>query len=155
MNFAVKAIVFLSFSFLVSIVDAARPFIIDTDVGTDDELAILYLLAQKDIDIKAITVVGTGESHCPAGLKNVAGLLVLMHQDKIPLACGRDTPMTGQHHFPNWLRKQADNLVGAADLLPKVVVKPSQTAIQLLESTLKSANEPVEILAIGPLTNLG
>ncbi|WP_238584429.1 nucleoside hydrolase [Legionella gratiana] len=145
----------ICFSLWLSIAHATRSFIIDTDVGTDDELAILYLLAQKDIDIKAITVVGTGESHCPAGLKNVAGLLALMHQEKIPLACGRATPLSGQHHFPDWLRKQADNLAGAADLLPKVDVKTSQTAIQLLESTLRSATEPVEILAIGPLTNLG
>ncbi len=155
MSSAVKAMVFFILSLLLSQANAARPFIIDTDVGIDDELAILYLLAQKDIDIKAITVVGTGESHCSAGLKNVAGLLALMHHEKIPLACGRDTPMTGKHQFPDWLRKSADNLAGAANLLPKVEVFPSQTAMQLLESTLKKAKEPVEILAIGPLTNLG
>lgn len=155
MNSGVKAIVFLILSLPFLLVHAARPFIIDTDVGVDDELAILYLLAQKDIDIKAITVVGTGESHCPSGLRNVAGLLALMHHEKIPLVCGRDAPMAGTHQFPDWLRKTADNLAGAADLLPKVARSSSQTALQLLESTLKNAKEPVEILAIGPLTNLG
>ncbi|KTC80437.1 nucleoside hydrolase [Legionella cherrii] len=155
MNLAVKAFVFFSLFCLLPLANAMRPFIIDTDVGVDDELAILYLLAQKDIDIKAITVVGTGEAHCAAGLSNVAGLLALMHHEKIPLACGRNNPMTGTHQFPDWLRKLADNLVGAADLLPKVKVMPTQNAIQLLETTLKNAKEPVEILAIGPLTNLG
>lgn len=155
MNPVVKFVAFFILSLLFSLANATRPFIIDTDVGIDDELAILYLLAQKDIDIKAITVVGTGESHCPAGLKNVAGLLALMHHEKIPLACGRDKPMVGTHQFPDWLRKLADNLAGAADLLPKVETSSSQTAMQLLESTLKNAKEPVEILAIGPLTNLG
>ncbi|KTD04977.1 nucleoside hydrolase [Fluoribacter gormanii] len=155
MNFAKQAVVFFILSLLCSLANANRPFIIDTDVGIDDELAMFYLLAQKDIDIKAITVVGTGESHCPAGLRNVAGLLALTHHEKIPLACGRDTPMTGIHQFPDWLRKQADDLAGAANLLPKVDVSTSQTAVQLLETTLKNANEPVEILAIGPLTNLG
>ena len=58
MNAVLKTIVFLSFSILLSLAQAGRSFIIDTDVGTDDELALLYLLAQKDIDIKAITVVG-------------------------------------------------------------------------------------------------
>ncbi|ARB93617.1 nucleoside hydrolase [Legionella longbeachae] len=155
MSFGVKLFLLICFSLLFSMTHATRSFIIDTDVGTDDELALLYLLRQKDIDIKAITVVGTGESHCPDGLKNVAGLLALMHQEKIPLACGRSTPLAGNHHFPDWLRKQADNLAGAADLLPKVEVKTSQTAVQLLESTLRGAKEPVEILAVGPLTNLG
>lgn len=155
MSFGVKLFLLICFSLLFSMTHATRSFIIDTDVGTDDELALLYLLRQKDIDIKAITVVGTGESHCPDGLKNVAGLLALMHQEKIPLACGRSTPLAGNHHFPDWLRKQAGNLAGAADLLPKVEVKTSQTAVQLLESTLRGAKEPVEILAVGPLTNLG
>jgi len=154
-NCAVKAFVLFSLFLCLSLANAVRPFIIDTDVGVDDELAILYLLAQKDIDVKAIAVVGTGEAHCSAGLRNVAGLLSLMHHEHIPLACGRETPMAGTHQFPDWLRKLADNLVGAADLLPQVQVTSSQTAIQLLESTLKSAKEPVEILAIGPLTNLG
>ncbi|PWY55188.1 nucleoside hydrolase [Legionella qingyii] len=155
MNFAKQTVVFLILSILFSLANANRPFIIDTDVGIDDELAMFYLLAQKDIDIKAITIVGTGESHCPAGLRNVAGLLALTHHEKIPLACGRVAPMTGTHQFPNWLRKQADSLAGAANLLPKVEVSTSQTAVQLLETTLKNAKEPVEILAIGPLTNLG
>ncbi|KTC90692.1 nucleoside hydrolase [Fluoribacter dumoffii] len=155
MSSAVRLFVFCVIFLLSSLTDAARSFIIDTDVGVDDELAILYLLAQKDIDIKAITVVGTGEAHCPAGLRNVAGLLALMHHKNIPIACGTDVPMKGTHQFPDWLRQLADNLVGAADLLPQVKLPPSQTAIQLLESTLKKAKEPVEILAIGPLTNLG
>ncbi|QMT61060.1 nucleoside hydrolase [Legionella sp. PC997] len=154
MNFAKQTVVFI-FSLLFSLAHADRPFIIDTDVGIDDELAMFYLLAQKDIEIKAITVVGTGESHCPAGLRNVAGLLALTHHENIPLACGRDTPMAGTHQFPNWLRKQADDLAGAANLLPIVEVSNSQSAMQLLKSTLKNSKDPVEILAIGPLTNLG
>lgn len=154
MNSAIKIIAFLG-CFLLSSIGVARSFIIDTDVGTDDELAILYLLVQKDIDIKAITIAATGEAHCEAGLKNVAGLLTLMHQEKIPLACGRDTPISGTHQFPDWLRQQADTLVGAADLLPQVTIKPSHTATELLASTLNASKKPVDILAIGPLTNLG
>ncbi|STY30099.1 inosine-uridine preferring nucleoside hydrolase [Legionella wadsworthii] len=151
----VRIVYFFILFLLFSLAHAVRPFIIDTDVGIDDELAILYLLAQKDIEIQAITIAGTGEAHCASGLKNIAGLLSLMHHENIPLACGRESPMFGMHQFPDWLRELADNLAGASDLLPKVKISSSQTAMKLLESTLNNSKEPVEILAIGPLTNLG
>ena len=40
-----------------------RPVIIDTDMATDDWLAILYLLKRPDVSLKAITVTGAGEAH--------------------------------------------------------------------------------------------
>jgi len=152
--FILRTIVLLVIFLSNSYVEASRSFVIDTDVGADDVLAIFYLLKQKDIDIKAISIVGTGESHCAFGLRNINGLLALRHKTDIPVACGRSSPLAGQHHFPNWLRHQVDDLGTVAHMLPKVTVKSSQSAIQLLEDTLMKAKEPIEILAIGPLTNL-
>lgn len=37
------------------------PVAIDTDVGSDDVMAILYLLSRPDVDVRAITVSGTGQ----------------------------------------------------------------------------------------------
>ena len=37
--------------------------IIDTDMSTDDLMAILYLLNRPDIEIIGITVAGTGVCH--------------------------------------------------------------------------------------------
>lgn len=127
---------------------AKRAFIIDTDVNTDDQIAILHLLNQPDIDVKAITIASDGQAHCQPALYNVKTLLRLVKQTNIPVACGRDTPLKGNHHFPAWLRAKAD--------VPKQAFKPVQypRAVKLLHTTLNNSQQPVDILAIGPLTNL-
>ena len=47
--------------------------VIDTDVGSDDLMAMAYLLANPDVQVDAITVSGTGLVHCDAGVRNVLG----------------------------------------------------------------------------------
>jgi inosine-uridine nucleoside N-ribohydrolase len=42
--------------------------IIDTDMSTDDVIAILYLFQRSDIKIDSITVTGTGVAHWKAGV---------------------------------------------------------------------------------------
>ncbi|MFN2207548.1 MAG: nucleoside hydrolase, partial [Candidatus Promineifilaceae bacterium] len=55
----------------------AQPILIDTDMAVDDWLAILYLLQRPDVDVRAITVAGTGEAHCGPGVKNALDLVAL------------------------------------------------------------------------------
>ena len=50
------------------------PIIIDTDAGTDDFMAIAYLLSQPGLPIEAITVVH-GLAHVRAGGNNIRRLL--------------------------------------------------------------------------------
>src|SRR5215203_5489294 len=49
--------------------------LIDTDVAPDDLVAIAFLLASPEVEIKAITVSGTGEAHCREGVDVVLRLL--------------------------------------------------------------------------------
>jgi inosine-uridine nucleoside N-ribohydrolase len=134
---------------------ATRHFIIDTDLGSDDAIAILYLLQRPDIKIDAITVVGNGEVACEPALRNLQGLLQLMQQANIPIACGRETPLVGQHRFPTYLSREQATLSGTHLLLPKTnPMVSSLSAVDLLIKTLNQATQPVTLLAIGPLTNL-
>jgi pyrimidine-specific ribonucleoside hydrolase len=129
----------------------SRAFIIDTDMAVDDAIAILYLT--QVAEVKAITVTGTGEAHCKPALKNLAGLLKLVNK-KISYACGNKHPLRGNHHFINRVRSQADNLLNSADLLKSDAAIPLQSALNLLVETLQHAKQPIDILAIGPLTNI-
>ena len=52
----------------------ARPVIIDTDMTTDDFMAIAYILNNPDFAVKAITVTGTGWSYCDAGVQVALGM---------------------------------------------------------------------------------
>ena len=65
----------------------AAPWIIDTDMGADDWIAILDSAAQLNGDLKAITVVGNGLSHCPAGRDNASGLLQLINPTSEACGC--------------------------------------------------------------------
>ena len=131
-----------------------RLFIIDTDVGIDDVIAIMYFLKRPDIDIKAITIVN-GEAHCKPAYHNVKKLLRLFNRKDLPLACGRDTPLAGNHKFPDFIRKEADTLAGAALFSLNAHQDVNKTsAVNLITATLKTSPVPIDILAIGPLTNI-
>ena len=143
------------FTLLATSIIEATPFIIDTDLGVDDAIAILYLLKQPEIEIKAITIVGNGSAHCQPALSNTFGILKMIHKTQIPIACGQAYPLQGNHHFPQWIIQETDSLAGAATLLPKTKSPSiSQSAVDLLIKSLEQSDESITIVAIGPLTNI-
>lgn len=137
-----------------SMASAARPVIIDTDAAIDDAIAMLYLFKRKDVDVKAITVAATGEAHCQPALQNIAGLMKMGHAYPIPVACGRDTPLEGKHKFPQWISESADSLYHMAGFLPRAKTVSSGDAVELITRTLQKSDQPVDIVALGPLTNI-
>ncbi|HWB98784.1 MAG TPA: nucleoside hydrolase [Bryobacteraceae bacterium] len=132
--------------------EAPLNLIVDTDVGSDDLLAISFLLSRPDIKIEAFTV-ANGLAHVPAGaeillrLEGAAGTL-------IPVYLGRESPLRGDVHFPKAWRQQSDTQPGVE--LPPPISRPQQeSAVDFLKKRLADTSKPVTILALGPLTNLG
>lgn len=132
---------------------APREFIIDTDMGMDDAIAILYLLKRPDIKVKAITIEGNGNTRCKPAFANVHGLLKLTHHTEIPVACGRSTSLFGNHQFPQKVIDLCNRLADAPLDKPHVAL-PKQTAKDLLITTLRASPKPIDILALGPLTTI-
>ena len=129
-----------------------RAVIVDTDAGVDDLIAIAFLLSRPDIHVEAITI-ENGMAHVPAGGRNVLRLLALAGRDDIPVYLGRSTPLMGNQEFPAALRKAADEL--PAITLPETSRTPeSRDAADYLLKRLLDAAHPVQVLALGPLTNL-
>jgi pyrimidine-specific ribonucleoside hydrolase len=129
------------------------PIIIDTDMAPDDWMAILYLLQTSIVELKAITVVATGEAHARPGTRNAIGLLALNGNNGVPVACGRKTPLKGDHKWPLMVRKLVDWRFGLS--LPRGKQKASHlSAVQLLSEQLLQSSRKVAVLALGPLTNL-
>ncbi len=130
-----------------------RAVVIDTDMASDDWMAILYLLQRTDVTVMAITVAGTGEAHCAPGIRHALGLVALAGYNRIPVACGRETPLRGNHAFPDSWRDGVDNLFGLT--LPEGQNTISnQTAVELLNSVIQSSPYKVTLLTLGPLTNV-
>jgi inosine-uridine nucleoside N-ribohydrolase len=129
------------------------PVVIDTDMAPDDWMAILYLLQRPDIQVQAITVAGTGETHCDPGVRNALGLVRLAGESGIPVACGGETPLEGKQAFPEAWRERADSMAGLS--LPTGENPAAQaTAAELLVTTVGGSPQKMRILALGPLTNL-
>lgn len=128
------------------------PVIIDADMAQEDMHAILYLLQHPDAEVKAITVVGTGEVHCEPGVRHALGLLALHGTQDVPVACGREEPLAGDHTFPTPWRQDVDNLYGLS--LPEGGQAPTISAPELIRAVVSGSPDPVTIVAVGPLTNV-
>lgn len=130
------------------------PVIIDTDMAIDDMQAIVYLLGQPEVDIRAIAFTPTGEATCENSLHNMRGILSFFPGRQIPVACGPSKTMSPlEHRFPEVWTKSANLHYFPNTHTNQLIVYPN--AVDLLKDTLKQAHEPVTILAIAPLTNLG
>ena len=133
-------------------IQTPKPIILDVDMGMDDMLAILYLTSHPNVDIRAITVAGTGLAHCDAGVSNALGLAELSDQKDVPVTCGRKTPLEGNHVFPADWRQSADDASGVEI---SHTGKPSPlSAPELIVNILQSTNDRISIVAVGPLTNI-
>jgi len=127
------------------------PVIIDTDAGSDDFLAIAFLLAHPNVPIEAITV-ANGMAHVDAGARNVIRLLDVAGRREIPVFAGRGAPLRGAAEFPADWRKASDDLPGVELPAASRRQEPRPAASYLLERLRRGP--PARILALGPLTNL-
>lgn len=137
-------------TFLLSFQAFAQPaWLVDTDAGSDDYLAIAYLLAKPNFRIEAITSVN-GLSGAAAGARMVTRILTAAGRRDIPVYAGAERPLQGDHAFPAEWRKLSEELPGVP--LPAFTgTLPTQTAEAYLTQRLQ---KPARILALGPLTNL-
>jgi 5'-nucleotidase len=133
-----------------------RPLILDTDMGIDSVLGMLYLLKSPTVDLRAVTI-SHGVADVKAGTQNALRILELTGNRAIPVTAGQSTPLVGQRAFPSFWREQANTLggEGALKMLPDAVAKPFKgSAADLILEQLNRSNEPVTIVAMGPLTNI-
>lgn len=129
-----------------------RTLLVDTDVAADDLVALAFLVSSPQVRLAAITVSGTGEAHCAAGVDVVLRLLERLDAPDIPVACGRETPLAGTHSFPSAWREHVDAGSGLG-LEPTTRQPSASTAVELIAG-LSSQNSQLSILTLGPLTNL-
>lgn len=130
---------------------AAVPVVVDTDLAVDDLVALAFLLSSTEAEVRAVTVSGTGEVRCPQGLRVIRSLLSVTGDEGVPVACGRSTPLAGDHAFPTEWRELADSGWGL-DLSTGPMPATDLSATDLLGTTLRQGG--VTVLTLGPLTNV-
>lgn len=129
-----------------------KAMIFDTDMAHEDMFAALFLLSHPNVDVRAITVSGTGEAHCSPGVAHALGLVELSGHKDIPVACGSETPLKGNHVFPSEWRQTADDAYGVE--IPDGGAASTLSASDLIIETVSGSNESITIVTVGPLTNI-
>ncbi len=129
----------------------ARPFLIDTDAGSDDAVAILMALRRPDIDVRAITVVA-GNVPLPQGVVNSLYFTELCGTD-VPVYAGAEGPLLREYVSADWFHG-ADGLGDWGDRYKPKRAQASEThAVDAIIETARATTDLV-IVTLGPLTNL-
>ncbi len=132
-----------------------RPVVVDSDLDVSDLLALPILVRDPALDVRAVTVSGTGLVHCGPGVGVARGLLAELGREDIPVACGRDDGGPDARPFPEEWRTGADGAYGLTLAEPSSDAGTDQTdAARLIVDTVVGAAGPVTIVALGPLTNI-
>lgn len=130
--------------------DTRLPVILDYSPTVSDIGAIAFVASHPDIRLIAVTLPGRGESFCKQGVAHTRGVLIALGLPEVPVACSEsDLPLEGFNSFPVFWRQGAN----AMDL-PEGEPNESRFAAELIVDMVIQTEAPVEILAVGPLTNL-
>ena len=130
-----------------------KSIILDTDMSPDSWAAVIFLASHPQIDLLAVSISGTGESHGEIGARNAARLLALARKKNVRVGFGQPTPLKGSEHFPGFMRWVMDRLLFIK--LPKLLEYPEfEDSEEMIASILRACPQPVTIAAVGPQTNL-
>lgn len=129
------------------------PIIIDTDLDNSDIAAVLILLRDPAVDVRAITIAGTGLVHCQGGRLMLRYILDEMGASDIPFGCGRENGGPDARPFPDEWRVNADRGYGL-DITPQVEAGVPRDAADLLAEAIDGSPSAPTIVPLGPLTNL-
>jgi len=129
----------------------SRHVIIDCDPGIDDALALLLAAGLPGIELLAVTAVA-GNRPVDVTARNARRVLDLAGQAAVPVYAGAARPFGYAGARCN-LVHGADGL-GGVELPEHGSVAPGHAATRLAQLLAKAPARSIDLVAIGPLTNL-
>lgn len=133
-----------------------KKVIIDTDMGWDDVLSILYLIKEPAIEIVGITVTGCGETNLRWGSVIAKTLMELGNQTQAVVCVGADKPLKFHHLFPQSFKNDMNDIMGLLGTLnPEMMIDlDNRPAWQFIAETLDESEDKITILSLGGFTNV-
>ena len=127
-----------------------RKIIIDTDTATDDAIAIIMALKNNDFDVKAITTIA-GNVDLDLATNNALYICELCEK-KISVYKGKSGPLNRKLETSKFFHGK-DGLGDTGPYNPKNLAEKENAIDKIIELINQNPNE-IEIIAIGPLTNI-
>jgi purine nucleosidase len=126
-----------------------RAFLIDTDVASDDAVALIMALRSPDVRVVAITSVA-GNVNVRQATRNALYTVELCGAS-VPVFAGADKPLTRVHESATWFHGQ-DGLGDHGYPAPRQAPGKLHAVDAIVEAV--EANPGLVIITLGPLPNL-
>jgi purine nucleosidase len=126
-----------------------RTFLIDTDVASDDAVALIMALRAADVRVAAITTVA-GNVEVQQATRNALYVVGLCRAD-VPVYAGADKPLLRVHQNATWFHGR-DGL-GDHDYPPPARLPGASHAVDGMIAAIE-ANPGIVLVTLGPLTNV-
>jgi purine nucleosidase len=134
----------------------ARRVIMDVDTGTDDAVAIMFAALHPELDLMGVTTVN-GNVPLANTTDNTLRVLDWIGHTETPVFAGLARPIarTGFPSSRHFESDGDDDPHGSALDIPAPHSKAQDRgAVKYLIDTLRTADEPVTLVAVGPLSNI-
>ena len=124
--------------------------VIDADTGTDDAIALVMAVNSPELQIDSVTTVA-GNARLADTTRNALRLLSYLGRPDIPVSKGADRPLRVKNRFSYHYHGPG----GLTTRLPTTDSRPIEArAAEHLLSAADQAGGDLEIIALGPLTNV-
>ena len=127
-----------------------RKIIIDTDTAGDDAAALILAAKSDAVDILGVTV-AAGNVSLKQGGRNAIATLELAGRD-IPVYLGAERPLSGEEK--ECFSVFGSDGMGDADLIHPVGEPQKTGAVDYILKTVSENPNEIEIVALGPVTNI-
>jgi inosine-uridine nucleoside N-ribohydrolase len=129
----------------------ATPIILDCDPGHDDAIALLLALASPELELLGVTTT-YGNQTLEKTTANALRVLELVGRADVPVAAGAERPLARELVVASHVHGES-GLEGPG--LPTASTRPiDEEAAAFMARTIATSDEPVTVVATGPLTNL-
>ena len=131
-------------------VPSVRRVLVDTDTGLADAHSLMYLLAQPDVRIEAITTI-YGNTPVVDSARNVRTVLRLAGREDIPVHLGEAAPIEGEASIADFVH----GTDGLGDRFERAELRvEEESAVDAIVRIAAENPGEVDLHPLGPLTNV-
>jgi len=128
-----------------------RKLIIDTDTGSDDAVALIMALKSTNLKVEAITTV-CGNVPVELATKNALMTIEVANGQKPPLYVGAAKPL--MRDLVTAVNVHGEDGMGDCHLINPTLLPESKHAVDAILELIENNPGEIEIVTIGPVTNI-